>query len=1091
MPTGPALGQYVPKHLADKIRASQHFIEGERKQVTVLFADIRGSTKLVEGLDPEEAQKIIDPVLHVMMDAVHRFEGTVNQVLGDGIMALFGAPLAHEDHALRACYAALAMQEEMRRHREKLGQSEESGLHIGIGMNTGEVVVRSIDNDLNLDYSALGHTTHLAARMQELAGGGTSLMTAATLREVEGFVEVNSLGPAQVKGFSRPVEAFELTGATAARTRLHAAALRGLTPFVGRKTEIEIFHRLAEQIASGKGQILSMVGEAGMGKSRLVHEFAHRYLPPGWLVVEATSVSYGTAAPYFPVIEMLRNYFAISRGEATPSIQEKVLHHVLALDQTLVDVIAPTLALLDSTVDFDPDSMSGLPKLFEQRQVMVEAVKKFAAIEPQQQRRRIFQALKRMLVRESQRQPLLLIFEDLHWLDEESQAFLDSLVDSLPVSRILLLVNYRPGYSDTWSGKTYYTRVRVEPLPPKGADELLLSLLGENPDIAPLRDLLIKRTEGNPFFVEESVRSLVETGVLVGAKGAYRVGVQLETIRIPSTVQTVLADRVDRLRVGEKQLLQAAAVIGVNVPLRLLRAITGLSDEDFHDYLGKLQAAEFLYETHLFPDLEFTFKHALTNEVVYNALLHERKTSLHAQITRALEGMTQDATHDHLEKLAHHAFHGELWDKSVSYLRQTGSKAMGRSAYREAAACLNRALLSLQKLPSNRQNLEQMIDLRLDFRNALFPLEELDRVIEHLRAAEILAQSLGDKRRLARTYGYLVHFFTLIGDREQAAAASLKGLNLARSLADSTIQIELNYYLGRARYYAGDYDEAIDLQRRNIETLVGEKIHDRFDMECPPSILCRVFLVMCLAEIGELSLAIKYGAEAVQIANEMEHSFGAVYADAALGIAHIRKGELAAAIAVLERGLERCRTADIPVQFPLVASPLGLAYARTGRIVEGISLLEQAVEQTASRRISGQAFRVAWLSEAYLRADRVREASDQAELALELARKYQEKGREAWILRLLGLIHDRQNPADTATVESDFRQALERAIQLKMRPLEALCRFNLGELYGRLGDKDKARSQLRTALDSFRAMEMIAPLKAATESLAKFPASNS
>ncbi|MGH7815804.1 MAG: ATP-binding protein, partial [Candidatus Binatia bacterium] len=556
-------------------------------------------------------------------------------------------------------------------------------------------------------------------------------------------------------------------------TRLHAAALRGLTPFVGRKTEIEIFQRLTEQVTGGKGQILSMVGEAGMGKSRLVHEFVHRHLAPGWLVVEAPSVSYGKATPYYPVIEMLRHYFSISRNESIRSIQEKVVDRALTLDEALADVIAPILALLDSSADFNIDSSSGLPKLVEQRQAVIEAVNKFASIEPQQQRRRIFQALKKVLIRESRRQPLLLIFEDLHWLDEETQAFLDSLVDSLPLSRILLLVNYRPGYSDTWSEKTYYTRVRVDPLPPTGADELLLSLLGDNPECAPFRDLLIKRTEGNPFFVEESVRSLVETGVLVGTKGAYRPGMQLETIRIPATVQTLLADRVDRLRPEEKQLLQAAAVIGVKFPFKLLRSIVDLTDEDFHSYLGKLQSAEFFYESNLFPDLEYTFKHALTNEVVYGSLLHERKTSLHAHITSALEGMTEELSHDHFERLAHHAFHGELWERAVRYLRQTGGKAMGRSAYREAVSCFDRALLSLQKLPSNRRNLEQMIDLRLDFRNALFPLEELDRVIEHLRAAELLAESLDDRRRLGRICGYLVHFFTLIGDREKATAAGI------------------------------------------------------------------------------------------------------------------------------------------------------------------------------------------------------------------------------------------------------------------------------------------------------------------------------
>src|SRR6476646_1539470 len=323
----PAPDTYVPKHLAEKILASRHKLEGERKQVTVLFADIRGSTTLVEGLDPEEAQKLIDPVLQIMMDAVHKYEGTVNHVAGDGIMALFGAPLAHEDHALRACYAALAMQEEMRRYRRKLGQSEELGLQIGLGLNSGEVVVRSISNDLNVDYSALGHTTHMAARMQELAAGGTTLMTASTLRQVEGFVQVRSVGAVQVKGVSRPVEAFEVVAATAARTRVQAAAVRGLTPLVGRRTDIEVSSKLVEDAASGKGQVLAMVGEPGMGKSRLVHEFARHQLRPGWLVLEGASVSYGKATPYFPLVEMLRRYFQIADGEGSEDIREQVVMH--------------------------------------------------------------------------------------------------------------------------------------------------------------------------------------------------------------------------------------------------------------------------------------------------------------------------------------------------------------------------------------------------------------------------------------------------------------------------------------------------------------------------------------------------------------------------------------------------------------------------------------------------------------------------------------------------------------------------------------------------------------------------------------------
>src|SRR5499426_3134982 len=383
----PSPDTYLPKHLAEKILASRDSLEGERKQVTVLFADIRGSTKLLEGVDPEEAQKLIDPVLHVMMDAVHRYDGTVNQVLGDGIMALFGAPLAHEDHALRACYAALAMQEEMRRYRRKLGQSEDVGLQIGIGLNSGEVVVRSISNDLNVDYSALGQTTHLAARMQELAAGGTTLMTSSTLREVEGFVQVRSVGAVQVKGVSRPVEAFEVVAATTARTRVQAAAVRGLTPLVGRRAEIEVFSKLVEEAGSGKGQILAMVGEPGLGKSRLVHEFIRHQLRPGWLVLEGASVSYGKATPYFPLIAMLRQYLQIADGEGSDNIREQVVMHILELDNMLKDAIPPILFLLGALPDEVHPSAA-----WTQVKEVVEATERYVRMDPQQRRRYTFDA---------------------------------------------------------------------------------------------------------------------------------------------------------------------------------------------------------------------------------------------------------------------------------------------------------------------------------------------------------------------------------------------------------------------------------------------------------------------------------------------------------------------------------------------------------------------------------------------------------------------------------------------------------------------------------------------------------------------------
>ena len=607
---------YTPPYLAEKILTTRSAMEGERKQVTVLFADLKGSTELIRDLDPEAAQQLLDPALQRMMDAVHRFEGTVNQVLGDGIMALFGAPIAHEDHALRACYAALAMQAELRRYAEEVRRTQGLEVQLRVGLNSGDVVVRTIGNDLHMDYSAVGQTTHLAARMEQLATPGTIRLPAATLRLVEGLVRVTALGPMPVKGLAEPVEVFELVGATPVRRRLQAAVARGLTRFVGRDQELAALTQALAQAGRGQGQLVALLGEAGVGKSRLVYELVHSHTTQGWRVLESASVSYGRATPYFPVIDLLKRYAHIDDTDDARTIRAKVTGQVLTLDETLQDTLPALLALLDALPDDSP----------------------FRQLDPAQRRQRTLTALKRVLLRESQVQPLLLVFEDLHWIDTETQALLDSLVESLPTAQILLLVNYRPEYQHGWGSKTYYTQLRLDPLPPASAAAVLQALLGDDPSLAPLTPLLIARTAGNPFFLEESVRTLVETGGLVGETGAYRLAQPLHSIQVPATVQAVLAARIDRLPPEAKRLLQTASVIGTEVSFPLLTAIADLPDTELHRHLAHLQAAEFLYETRLFPELEYTFKHALTHEVAYGSLLQERRRALHARIVEALEG---------------------------------------------------------------------------------------------------------------------------------------------------------------------------------------------------------------------------------------------------------------------------------------------------------------------------------------------------------------------------------------------------------------------------------------------------------------------
>jgi len=658
---------YTPKNLAEKILTSRAALEGERKQVTVLFADVKGSMELLADRDPEEARKILDPVLERMMEAVHRYEGTVNQVMGDGIMALFGAPLAHEDHAVRACYAALRMQESVKKYADEVRRSHAAVVKIRVGLNSGEVVVRAIGSDLHMDYTAVGQTTHLAARMEQLADPGAIVITPDTLGLAEGYVEVTSLGLVPVKGLADAMETYEVTGAGSARTRLQVSARRGLTRFVGRDAELEQLRRVQQLAGNGHGQVAAIVGEAGVGKSRLLYEFTHSHRLQGWLVLESASVSYAKATSYLPVIDLLKGYFKVQDRDDLREIREKVTGKLLTLDRALEPALPALLALLDVPADDTP----------------------WQALDPAQRRQHTLDAVRQLLLREAQEQPLLLIFEDLHWIDGETQALLDGLVESLGSARLLLLVNYRPEYQHPWGSKTYYSQMRLDALPVESAGELLEALLGEDPGLLPLKQLLVRR--GNPFFLEETVLTLVETKALVGERGRYRPTQLVQVIQVPPTVQAILAARIDRLAPEDKRLLQAAAVVGHDVPFVLLQAITEGPEDTLRGGLARLQAAEFIYEARLFPDVEYMFKHALTHEVAYGGLLHDHRRRLHAGIVEAMEHHYAGRLSEQAERLAHHAVRGEAWEKAVTYLWQAGRNARTRSAYRQAAAFLEQA----------------------------------------------------------------------------------------------------------------------------------------------------------------------------------------------------------------------------------------------------------------------------------------------------------------------------------------------------------------------------------------------------------------
>ncbi len=1040
---------YTPRHLAEKILTSKSALEGERKQVTVLFADLKGSMELLADRDPEEARQLLDPVLERMMEAVHRYEGTVNQVMGDGIMALFGAPLAHEDHAVRACYAALRMQESVAQYAEGVFCSHGVPLQIRLGLNSGEVVVRAIGSDLHMDYTAVGQTTHLAARMEQMATPGTILLAPATLQLAEGYVEVAARGPVAVKGLADPVEVYALTGASAQRTRLHAAAARGLTRFVGRDAEIELLRRARGRAHDGRGQLVAVVGEPGVGKSRLVYEFTHSHRTQDWLILEAGSVSYGKATSYLPVIDLLRTYFKVHDRETHREIREKVTGKLLTLDRTLEPTLPALLALLDVPVE---DAH-------------------WQALDPPQRRQRTLDAVKHLVLRESQGQRLLVVFEDLHWIDAETQALLDGLVESLHTARLLLLVNYRPEYQHGWGSKTYYSQLRLDALPPESAGELLSALLGDDPALESLKRLLVRR--GNPFFIEESIRTLMETGALAGERGAYRLTRPIQAIEVPATVQVILAARIDRLPAVDKQLLQTAAVIGRDVPFALLHAVAEAAEEAVQRGLTHLQAAEFLYETRLFPDAEYTFKHALTHEVTYGTLLQDRRKALHARIVGAIERGYPDRLTEHVERLAHHALRGEMWEKAVVYLRQAAAKAMARSANREATACLDQALAALARLAASREATEQAIDVRFDLRDALWPLGEHERVLACLGEAEAFAETLGDQRRLGRAATYMTHYFHTADDQASALAAAQRALAAAAVLGDRVLDVQANLRLCQVLQAMGDHRQAVDILGRIVRSLEGTPVRERFGMLVPPAVFARTILIGCLRELGEFGEGTVRVQEALRIAEQIGHPYTLIHAYTAAGALHLAKGELYPATSQLERSVDLCETGHFPVLLPGAAAALGLAYALSGRGNEGIHLLERAVERaSAIGMLQHYSLTMARLGETCLLAGKATEASAHAVHALSVSRERKARSAEAWALRLVGEIGSRGDPSDAESAETHYRQALALAEELGMRPLVAHCHLGLGKLARRIGNREQAHEHLTTATTMYREMDM-------------------
>ena len=698
----------------------------------------------------------------------------------------------------------------------------------------------------------------------------------------------------------------------------------------------------------------------------------------------------------------------------------------------------------------------------------------WANLAPSRRRRQILDALKELLALESLNQPLVLVLEDIHWIDGETQALLDELVNGIATARILLLVNFRPEYTHDWENIAHYHQLRLNALPNDSADALLEFLLGSDPELAELRHLLLLKTQGNPFFLEEAVRSLVETGLLIGKRGAYNLASPITNLRLPPTVQSVIAARIDRLAPEDKQLLQVASVIGREVPFTLLQVLAGQPQDLVLLGLSRLQSAEFLYEVRLFPDIAHVFNHVLTQEIAYGSLLSAQRSDLHGRVVKAIEELYPDRLTEHLEQLAQHAIRARTWEKAAGYCRSAGVKAASRSAYAEAVEYFEQALQAIANLPQTRAAIEQAIDVRFALRTALTPFDKFDRCLILLREAETLAAKLDDRFRLGTVSIHLSGQLYYTGRYDEAAVAAKQALSIAEATDNIVMIGSANLRLGLAWYAQGRYREAIGCFERTVAARESSSRQEKLDETAARGdILARALLAECHAEVGTFEQGLAHGQEGRRIAEGLGHFLSLMWSLQGLGRLFLRQGDLANALPVLEKAMAMCREWKLTHWFPRMAAPLGSAYALAGRTAEALPLLTKAAEQTVAKGLV--AHRVSChlaLGEAQLHAGHLDTAAALANDVLTHSRAHQERGLEAYGLRLVADILSRRMLSNNSLAESHYESARALSEELGMRPLVAHCHLGIGILYQRIGKREDAQAHFAAARVLYRSMAM-------------------
>jgi len=878
--------KYLPKGLTQKILSQRNRIEGERKQVTVMFCDMEGFTPLSELLGIEETYAIIDQVYEILIHKVHDYEGTVNEMTGDGIMALFGAPVALEDAPQRAIRSSLAIHREMAKFSDQFKREKKDvpPIKMRIGIHTGPVVVGTVGNDLRVEFKAVGDTVNLASRMEGQADPGTTYMTEDTFKLTEGLFRFEALGEKQIKGKKAPIKVYRAIAPSTSRTRFDVSAERGLTPFVGRERELELLLDGFERAKAGRGQAFSIVSEAGIGKSRLLYEFRKAVSSADVMFLEGRCLSYSSGVAYHPVIDILKANFDIRQGEGDSEIREKVKRglKIIGLDEA-----------------------SSLPYLLELLSVKDSGIDK-TPLSPEARKDRILEALKRIVLRGSEVRPLIMAYEDLHWVDKSSEDVLKYILESIPAARVLMIFTYRSEFVHTWGGKSYHSQVTLNRLSNRESLAMVTHILDTEQIDSDLEDLILDKAEGIPFFIEEFIRALKELEIIEKSDNRYCLAKDIHDLRLPSTIQDVIMARVDSLPDGAKEVLQTGATIEREFSYELIKQVTGLSEKELMFNLSALKDSELLYERGIYPQSIYIFKHALTREVVYDSILSKRKKKLHEEIGYSIEALYKENIHEHYGVLSEHFISGENYEKGAKYCRLAGKKAEKAASFTNAIEYTRKRICCLEKLPPKADVPKRIIDARSSLGLYMFQMYYFIEAKEAIEPIMDLAIKSGYERRLSQIYTIMGTYKYWV---EEDLPRALKYLEDAFKISEELNNVVSLFFssgwLGIAFSNNCEFEKGLHYLEKTIDiNIAADNLWGISTMKS-----CASIYVYYLS--GKINQGYQTSYEAIRLAEKSGDIFSKAIAYTSHGISFYGKGFFEKATESILKGADFCEKINL------------------------------------------------------------------------------------------------------------------------------------------------------------------------------------